>query len=259
MAGYVKLWTTLRNNAAFLSLHGNARSVYLQVILAAKGQRDEGTVCYRNVAALGSDCGYDRRTADKMLTILSQACLLTFEKGDNGVLTITLPKYKHWQEITVSEVQKRGRNNVTKIPPTRPDQTRPDQTRPDHIAPSATGSVKKKKEKKETDPRIKVFIDYWFEDYGKIFPGEKYVVQGSKEAMAVKRLLGSASLEDMKSAASWFLRLKADSDRDFLGNLSKEICLFVMKYNEIRQRMRTPKKHPLTSEKDYGPAGGRPF
>jgi len=97
--------------------------------------------------------------------------------------------------------------------------------------PSAPVTTKKKK---ETDPRIKVFIDYWYQDYGKVFPGEKYVVQGGKDAAAVKRLLGSASLEEARAAATWFLRLESN---DWLGQLGKEINLFAMKYNEIRQRM----------------------
>jgi hypothetical protein len=100
--------------------------------------------------------------------------------------------------------------------------------------PSATDSLKKKK---KTDPRIKLFIDYWYKDYGNVFPGEKYLVNGGKDAAAVKRLLGSANLGDAQDAASWFLRFKSD---DWLGGVAKEITLFVMKYNDIRQRMRVP-------------------
>ena len=55
MAGYVKMWTTLRNNVGFLALSCNARGAYMQLIFAAQEQRDDGTVCYRNVAALGAD------------------------------------------------------------------------------------------------------------------------------------------------------------------------------------------------------------
>lgn len=102
-------------------------------------------------------------------------------------------------------------------------------------APSAPPAPKKKK---ETDPQIKHFIDYWFQDYGKVFPGEKYVVQGGKDAIAVKRLLGTASLEDIQETASWYLRMDSG---DWLGQQGREIALLAMKYNDIRQRMKKEK------------------
>ena len=142
--------------------------------------------------------------------------------------------YETWKPLskkrTFSIKRKAVLNNEKKSSQKRGTQHTTDILK-DNTAPSAPIS---QKTKKKTDPRIKLLIDYWFQDYGRVFPGEKYVVQGGKDAAAVKRLLGTAPLEDMQAAASWFLRLESN---DWLGQLGKEISLFVMKYNEIRQRM----------------------
>ena len=112
-----------------MSLSGTARGAYLQLIVAAKDQRDDGTVCYRSVAAAGSDWGLDRRTASKVLTILQQKCLLSYTENGSGVITIQLPNYKEWQEIDVDGVRQKRRKNVTKIPSLRPDQSKAEQSR----------------------------------------------------------------------------------------------------------------------------------
>lgn len=101
----------------------------------------------------------------------------------------------------------------------------------DNSAPSAPLSLKTKK---KPDPRMTVFRDYWMEEYRKIFPGEKYLHKGAKDAVATKTLLGSAELKDIQDAASWFLRYDGN---DWLGQQPKEINRLSMNYNDIRQRM----------------------
>lgn len=128
MAGYVKIWTTIRTNHEFLSLSLSERGIYLQLIIIAKDQRDDGKIAAK-MSGLCSDCGCDVRTLSKSLTKLSQKCMLTFKKSDEGVVEVKLPNYKQWQEFTVNEVISRERKNVTNMRPTRPEQTKPDQTR----------------------------------------------------------------------------------------------------------------------------------
>ena len=130
MAGYVKMWTTLRNNVGFLALSCNARGAYMQLILAAKEQRDDGTVCYRNVAALGADWGCDRATSAKILRKLSDNSLCTYTQNGQGVLTIKVANYMKWQELTVREIVENSKKSPREITPLRPDQTKPDQTIP---------------------------------------------------------------------------------------------------------------------------------
>ena len=241
MAGpaYLKIWTTVLHNSKLLPLTLSERGFYLWLLVMCKEQRDDGQVFCRSYAALGQNCGCDLRTARKILGKLSQVCLLTHTVDEGGMIVIEIPNYKEWQELEVKEVLQKTRQNAETLHSTTQNtqqQSRAEQSREKKtIPPSAPLAPKKKK---EADPRIKVFIDYWFQDYGKVFPGEKYVVQGGKDAAAVKRLLGTAPLEDIEKAASWFLRLESN---DWLGQLGKEISLFVMKYNEIRQRILSEK------------------
>lgn len=128
MAGYVKIWTTIRTNHEFLSLSLSERGIYLQLIIIAKDQRDDGKIAAK-MSGLCSDCGCDVRTLNKSLTKLSQKCMLTFKKSDEGVVEVRLPNYKQWQEFTVNEVVSRERKNVANMRPTRAEQSKPDQTR----------------------------------------------------------------------------------------------------------------------------------
>lgn len=124
------MWTTLRNNEGFLALSCNARGAYMQLILAAKEQRDDGTVCYRNVAAMGADWGCDRSTSAKILRKLAENSLCTHTTNGQGVITIKVTNYRHWQDLTVVELVEKSKKNPREIPSLRPDQTKPEQTIP---------------------------------------------------------------------------------------------------------------------------------
>ena len=157
--------------------------MYMQLILAAKEQRDDGSVCYRSVTTLGAGMGCDRKTAGKSLGKIAEKSLCTYTKNEDGVLTIILPNYKQWQEIKVEEVREKPRKNPRKIPPLRPDQTRPDQSR-------AVASP----EKSGDHPEL---IQYWVEKYQDKF-GVKYDFKDGKDGSAVKRLLKVFELETAK-------------------------------------------------------------
>lgn len=181
MAGYVKIWTTLRNNTEFLSLSMSQRGMYLQLILACKEQRDDGTVCFRNVAGLGSACSCERSTAGKTLRILAEKSLLTYTQNNTGVLTIILPNYKHWQDIDVGKVREKSRKISGKIPPPILDQPNLDQ--PIH-SPAKLPVVS------TTNPdhskAVKYFCDTYLEKY-KV----KYLFADRKDGAIIKRLLAT--------------------------------------------------------------------
>lgn len=128
MAGYVKIWTTIRTNPEFLSLSLSQRGIYLQLIIIAKDQRDDGKIVAK-MSGLCSDCGCDARTLNTTLTKLSQKCMLDFKKTDEGVVEVKLPNYKQWQEFTVNDVIRRKSKNVANMCPTRAEQSKPDQSR----------------------------------------------------------------------------------------------------------------------------------
>lgn len=129
MASYVKIWTTLLNNQQFLSLSMGQRGMYLQLILHAKNQRDDGSVCFPSVAGLGLACSCERSTASKNLSILKENSLLDYEIDAKKVLTITLPNYMEWQRLKVKDVLSRKRKSRGKLASLRPEQTRPEHTK----------------------------------------------------------------------------------------------------------------------------------
>ena len=225
---YAKSWTDKYNDGWYLSLKLHERGLWDQLFTYAKMVGDTGRITGRSWSAWGSLWGCDGKTCRKILRNFHAAGKVVLT--DRGkFLELEIVNYEYYQRV-----KKVGDGNTQgKTPEISPlKQSRAEQSSIPLSAPLAP------KKKKDTDPRIKLFIDYWFQDYGKVFPGEKYVVQGGKDASAVKRLLGTAPLEDMQAAASWFLRFESS---DFLGQLAKEISLFVMKYNEIRQRVLSEK------------------
>lgn len=173
MAGYVKLWTTLLDDAEFLGLTMAQRGAYVQLILECKRGRDDGMVSYRDQTALGSAWGCDRKTAGKTLGILAEKSLVEVITGtekeasrairgksqgkvrDNsqnnsievysGVITISLPNYKQWQEMTVDKLKAKHRKNPGKIPSLRPDQSRPEQSRAELKDKELSGKPEKDK------------------------------------------------------------------------------------------------------------------
>lgn len=182
MAGYLKLWTTLSDNENFLSLSGSQRGLYIQILLAIKKGRDDGTVGYSSWVDLGSATGIEGKTARKNLDILQENSLLTYTTNSNKVILIKVPNYKHWQGIDVHRVREKVRKKSGKIPPLRPDQTRPKQTRPDHLSsPDKSGDHKEA-------------IEYWCSKYLDTFK-IKYDFRSGKDGMAVKRLLATFGLE----------------------------------------------------------------
>lgn len=132
MAGYVKMWTTITDNDKFLSLSFAERSGYLQLLIFAKKGRDDGTICFRNWAHLGSDWGCDRKTGGKVLRKLRDISLCTYTENESGVIQVTIPNYKQWQEIDVKGVREKSRKLHGKIPPLRPNQSKPKHTKAEH-------------------------------------------------------------------------------------------------------------------------------
>ena len=130
MAGYVKVWTSIKSNPEFLSLSLVQRGAWYELLVGTKNQRDDGMVFYRNQSAMGMDWGCEGKTAGKVLGILQEKSLLTYTKNSEGGIAIKIANYKKWQDLTVGELVENSRKNPRKIPSLRPDQTKPEQTIP---------------------------------------------------------------------------------------------------------------------------------
>lgn len=133
MASYVKIWTSVLYDEKFLALSLPERGAFLQLIIAAK-LRDDGYINVANVQQLGSMFGCDPRTAVKIVTRLQQVCNVIFKKASNGVITIHLPKYSEWQEVTAKDVATKSKASTVNVQQYSSllDQTRPKKTKPDH-------------------------------------------------------------------------------------------------------------------------------
>lgn len=180
MAGYIKVWTTLKNNEAMLSLPLNARGAYLWLILTCKEQRDDGWIFHRNFAALAGDWGCDDSTAAKILRKLADNSLLTYSQNEQGVLSVNIPNYKHWQNLDVKGVVEKSRKIPRKIAPLKPDQSKPDQTK-------AIVS----------DNGHREAVDYFCKKYQENL-GIPYDFKGAKDGTAIKRLLTTYKLDGLK-------------------------------------------------------------
>ena len=62
MAGYPKLWTTILHEPWFKRLGAVQRAIWLQLILIAKEQTDDGNVTFTSISNMASELACDRRS-----------------------------------------------------------------------------------------------------------------------------------------------------------------------------------------------------
>ena len=67
MAGYPKLWTTILHEPWFIKLHAVQRAIWLQLILIAKEQFDDGNVTFTSLSSMAGLFGCHRRSVSTFL------------------------------------------------------------------------------------------------------------------------------------------------------------------------------------------------
>jgi len=87
---------------------------------------------------------------------------------------------------------------------------------------------KQKRAPKQTNPDIKTFIDWWYQTFLAKF-GTPYVVSGGKDGQAVKRLLGTHSLENLQEYAKTFF----ETPNEFTDTAGFTIGVFQSQINKI--------------------------
>ena len=80
----------------------------------------------------------------------------------------------------------------------------------------------KKREKKLPDPRVKQFIDWFYQKY-KQAVGRDYIISGGKDGQLVKSLLSKLSLDQLKQAAQNMLADDWGQSKASIGILSSQI------------------------------------
>ena len=102
MAGYVKIWTDIENDSWFISLNGNERGLWLQMIVYCKNHGDSGEIFLRNISHCATTFGFDRATMGRMLRKFAENERIELQL-DSKPVRIKLLKYKYWQELSLKE------------------------------------------------------------------------------------------------------------------------------------------------------------
>lgn len=143
MAGYVKVWTDIENDADFLRLKLNERGLFLQMLVSAKKDGDTGYIRAQNWSFFASRWACDQRTCRKIAALLSSVDMIEIREEEN-LIELFIPKYHKWQGLSVSDHYK----NVTKL---QQNYSLPDQTRPEHTNKELPASPPVKHTKADVD------------------------------------------------------------------------------------------------------------
>ena len=105
---------------------------------------------------------------------------------------------------------------------------------------SKTNNIKKGNTKDLLNPSIKIFIDFAFIEYKKVY-GDPLLIDGGKDGEIIKKLLGTFTLERLKELWVEFLNF----ENDFLGKAGHSIGIFKTQINKL-----TSKKKRNIKEQD---------
>jgi len=100
MAGYPKIWTTIRHESWFKSLSCLKRGIWLQVILIAKEQSDDGWLCFNNVSHFAAELRSDRSSCEAWLTTEAQQLRINCVEKSKQLLRFQITNYNSSQSVT---------------------------------------------------------------------------------------------------------------------------------------------------------------
>jgi hypothetical protein len=106
---FVKIWTTVKQDAWYLSLKNSQRGIWFQCLIEAKdGEKsgEIGTFFASSYSSLAQTFGCDDTTARKILTKFADDCKLTIKTNEFGTLTIHILNFQYWQGLS------RDRDNI---------------------------------------------------------------------------------------------------------------------------------------------------
>lgn len=231
MAGYLKLWTTLRTNRTFLSLKLNARGLYIQLLLICKDQRDDGQVWYKNAAEMSQSCGCDPRTLVKLLQALSinaVEMLIEYNINADGTVVVNIPNYIEWQQLDAKTVQQKSSRAPTKLQPLRPDQTKAKQTIPSPPEKTVADPVDNSKAEHSE------LVTWWCEAF-KERSGVSYHFKSGKDGKSLRMIIKHCTAEHAKAILQMVLNTKTVSCWD-LSLIYMRINEYGPEYNKSLQK-----------------------
>ena len=99
MAGYPKIWTTIKKEPWFIEMNASWRGIFLQMIIDAKAQGDTGEISYRGWADFGSQMGADPRTVRACLEHCQSMGRAKILQNCSKIVRIMLTKYSKHQQV----------------------------------------------------------------------------------------------------------------------------------------------------------------
>jgi len=153
-----------------------------------------------------------------------QRCLETkkIKKADNGVGYYLL----NWQEYQLTERYKRKfQKNVEDLVHSSQNRSYCSQK----VSP--IGEERRGEERyieKKADPEVKLFIDYYYEEFKKRFRAAP-IINGGKDGSLVKELLGTIGLEELKRLLGLFFK----AEDEFIKDSGYTIGVFKSQINKL--------------------------
>ena len=99
MAGFVKIWTTLRSQDWYLTAPTAVQKCYMEALLIAKEQQDNGQIRCKNTTNLHRLFTINYRTMCRVIAFMQREHLWDVQTEPNGVVTITITDYHYWQGL----------------------------------------------------------------------------------------------------------------------------------------------------------------
>lgn len=99
MAGYPKIWTTIRHEDWFKELSCIQRSIWLQAILIAKEQTDDGWLCFNNATHFASETNTNRTNIDTWVARETQGKRINIARSDKRLLRFFIVNYNESQQV----------------------------------------------------------------------------------------------------------------------------------------------------------------
>ncbi len=172
--------------------------------------------------------GLKRQNAQRALKALASKSMIIVIRGDDRKpLTYRFQKdYSRW---SLSSIPMTGRKTVIR----GDDKTViSSEAHKRKERKKITGNKQKRaRSPKQTNSEIRIFIDWWCEEYRKL-KGIPYHVTGSKEAPLIQKLLKTYPRDQLTTMASAFLR----SDDPFIHRVGFGIGIFVSQINKFAQQ-----------------------
>lgn len=249
MAGYTKIWTTIYSDSWFLSLSGNQRGLWLQMLVWAKLMGDTGHIFGQSYDIFAQNFALDRRTLRRYLTKMTEDCRITVTKMPSGGLDVFIRNYQYWQSL---KRYKDHLMNAKNAPNNKQNTSLPSQSKSEQVSvEKEKKGLPAKKKRAIPDTNHAKFIDYFSSKHKNQFEFD-YPFESAKDGKLVKELLKAYKIDILLRMIDVFF-----ADRsEFLNKAGYKISTFQSQAITLAQKQSG--KMPEAAEKEEEQTYERP-